>query len=285
MGKLEGKIALVTGSGRNIGRATVLKLAAEGAHVVVNARTNQAEADAVVREAQGLGVKALAVVADVANKNDVEAMAARALSEFGRVDILINNAAIRPHKPFTELTQQDWEAVRGVVLDGALYLTRALIEPMVQNKYGRILFFTGEGAFVGGSGRAHVSAAKMGLVGFARGLASEFAPSQHPGQRGLAGQHRYTARQSRMVSGADAERGRHSAGASGARRRDRRHLPVPGQRRRWLHHRPDDPRQRRKRVLLIRQAMPSVIASRTRSFVRATPSFALMWLQALATVL
>jgi len=176
MGKLEGKVALVTGSGRNIGRATVLKLAAEGAHVVVNARSNQAEADAVVREAKALGVKALAVLADVASKDQVEAMAARALSEFGRVDILINNAAIRPHKPFTEVTQQDWEHVRGVVLDGAVYLTRAVIESMVANQYGRILFFTGEGAFVGGNGRAHVSAAKMGLVGFARGLASEFAP-------------------------------------------------------------------------------------------------------------
>ena len=177
MGKLDGKVALVTGSGRNIGRATVLRLAAEGAQIVVNARTNQAEADAVVREARELGVKALAVIADVAKKDQVEAMAARALSEFGRVDILINNAAIRPHKPFTELTQQDWEHVRGVVLDGALYLTRALIEPMVQNRYGRILFFVGDGAFSGrGAGRAHISAAKMGLIGLARGLASEFAP-------------------------------------------------------------------------------------------------------------
>src|ERR1700733_2505529 len=81
MGKLEGKVAIVTGSGRNIGRATVLKLAAEGAHVVVNARSNQAEADAVVREAQALGVKAFAVVADIASKDQVEAMAARALSQ------------------------------------------------------------------------------------------------------------------------------------------------------------------------------------------------------------
>jgi 3-oxoacyl-[acyl-carrier protein] reductase len=177
MGKLEGKVALVTGSGRNIGRATVLKLAAEGAHVIVNARTNQAEADAVVSEARELGVKAMAVIADVAEKDQVEAMAARALSEFGRIDILINNAAIRPHKSFTELTQQDWEHVRGVVLDGALYLTRALIEPMVKNGYGRILFFVGDGAFSGrGAGRAHISAAKMGLIGLARGLASEFAP-------------------------------------------------------------------------------------------------------------
>ncbi len=175
MGKLAGKVALVTGSGRNIGRATVLKLADEGAHVVVNSRTNQAEADAVANEARARGVKALSVLADVSHKEQVDKMVSKALSEFGRVDILINKAAIRPHKPFTELTMQDWEAVRGVVLDGALYCTRAVIDSMVANRYGRILFFTGEGAFVGGSGRAHVSAAKMGLVGLARGLASEFA--------------------------------------------------------------------------------------------------------------
>jgi NAD(P)-dependent dehydrogenase (short-subunit alcohol dehydrogenase family) len=175
MGKLDGRVALVTGSGRNIGRATVLKLAAEGAHVVVNSRANQAEAEAVAREARALGVKALAALADVARRDEVEAMVARALSEFGRVDVLINNAAIRPHKPFAELTIEDWEAVRGVVLDGAFHCTRAVIRPMLENHYGRILFLTGEGAFVGGSGRAHVSAAKMGLVGLARGLASELA--------------------------------------------------------------------------------------------------------------
>jgi len=176
MGKLDGKVALVTGSGRNIGRATVLKFAAEGAHVIVNARANQAEADEVVREAQALGVKALAILADVGKKDAVEAMADKALSEFGRVDILINNAAIRPHKPFRELTDADWERVRNVVLDGAFYLTRALVGPMAENKYGRILFFGGDGAVSGrGSGRAHLSAAKMGLIGLARGLASEFA--------------------------------------------------------------------------------------------------------------
>jgi 3-oxoacyl-[acyl-carrier protein] reductase len=175
MGKLDGKVALITGSGRNIGRATALKLAREGAHVVVNARTNQAEADAVAGEVRDLGVKALAILADVAKKSEVDALAARALSEFGRVDILINNAAIRPHKPFTEVTVEDWERVRGVVLDGAFYLTQAVIPSMVKNQYGRILFFTGDGAFNGGSGRAHVSAAKMGLIGMARALASEFA--------------------------------------------------------------------------------------------------------------
>ena len=176
MGKLDGKVALITGSGRNIGRATALKLAAEGAQIVVNARSNQAEAEAVAREVRDLGAKSIAVLADIAKKDQVDALAARALSEFGRVDILINNAAIRPHKPFTEVTVHDWEHVRGVVLDGALYLTQAVIPSMVKNQYGRILFFTGDGAFTGGSGRAHVSAAKMGLVGMARALASEFAP-------------------------------------------------------------------------------------------------------------
>ena len=176
MGKLDGKVALVTGSGRNIGRATVLKLAAEGANVVVNSRSNQAEADAVAQEARTLGVKALSALADVAHKEQVDRMIARAMAEFGRIDILINNAAIRPHKPFTELTLEDWETVRGVVLDGAFYCTRAVINTMVANHYGRILFFTGEGAFAGGAMRAHVSAAKMGLVGLARSLAAEFAP-------------------------------------------------------------------------------------------------------------
>src|SRR6185437_14736557 len=176
MGKLEGKVALITGSGRNIGRATALKLAGEGAHVVVNARSNEAEAESVAREVREIGVKSLAIIADVAKKDQVDAMVARAMSEFGRVDILVNNAAIRPHKPFTEVTDQEWETFRGVVLDGAIRCTQAVIPSMVQNKYGRILFFTGDGSFTGGSGRAHVSAAKMGLVGLARALASEFAP-------------------------------------------------------------------------------------------------------------
>src|SRR5207247_3673409 len=156
--------------------ATVLKLAAEGAHVVVNFRTNKAEADAVVQEVHAGGGKALSLLADVSKKEQVDSIVSRALSEFGRIDILINNAAIRPHKPFTEVSLQDWEEVRGVVLDGAFYCTRAVINSMVANQYGRILFFTGEGAFMGGAKRSHVSAAKMGLVGLARSLAVEFAP-------------------------------------------------------------------------------------------------------------
>jgi NAD(P)-dependent dehydrogenase (short-subunit alcohol dehydrogenase family) len=176
VGKLDGKVALVTGSGRNIGRATVLRLADEGAHVIINARSNQAEADAVAEEARARGVKALPILADVSKRDQVDAMVDQALSEFGQIDILINNAAIRPHKPFREVTIEDWESVQGVVLNGAFYTTKAVIEGMAERKYGRILFFMGEGAFAGGAGRAHVSAAKYGLVGLSRSLAAEYAP-------------------------------------------------------------------------------------------------------------
>jgi 3-oxoacyl-[acyl-carrier protein] reductase len=176
LGKLDGKVALVTGSGRNIGRATILKMAAEGADVVVNARSNQAEADAVAKEARAMGVKAMAILADVSNKKQVDSMVSMAIAEFGKIDILVNNAAIRPHKPFLEVTLEDWEYVRGVVLDGAFYATSAIMPSMVKNEYGRIIFFTGDGAFQGPPERAHVSAAKMGLVGMCRSLASEFAP-------------------------------------------------------------------------------------------------------------
>ena len=119
MGKLDDKVALITGSGRNIGRATALKFAEEGADIIVNARCNRDEAEAVAEEVRSLGRRALPVLADVSKKEQVDSMVKMALDEFGRIDILLNNAAIRPHKPFLELTLEDWEYVRGVVLDGA----------------------------------------------------------------------------------------------------------------------------------------------------------------------
>ena len=176
MKRLEGKTALVTGSGRNIGRAIILKLAEDGANVVVNARTNKEEAEAVAAEARALGVVALPFVADVSERQQVTSMFAAAAEQFGGVDILVSNAAIRPRKPFTELTYADWEWVRGVVMDGAFHVAHAAVPNMVKNGYGRIVFFTGDGAFTGTATRSHVSAAKMGVIGLARGLASEFAP-------------------------------------------------------------------------------------------------------------
>ncbi|MBO20281.1 MAG: short-chain dehydrogenase [Chloroflexi bacterium] len=176
MKRLEGKTALVTGSGRNIGRAIILKLAAEGANVVVNARSNTEEAESVAAEARELGVEALPFVADVSDHQQVSNMFAAANEQFGGVDILISNAAIRPHQPFTEVTLEEWHRVRGVVLDGAFHVAHAAIPYMEQKGYGRIVFFTGDGAFKGTAQRSHVSAAKMGIIGLARGLASEFAP-------------------------------------------------------------------------------------------------------------
>ena len=176
MNRLEGRVALVTGSGRNIGRAIILKLAAEDANVVVNARSNREEAESVAAEAAALGVESLVAVADVADEPQVGGMFAAAIERFGKVDILVSNAAIRPHKPFLELTLEDYERVRGVVLDGAFYCARAAIPSMKRNGSGRIVFLTGDGAWNGSAQRSHVSAAKMGVVGLARGLASEFAP-------------------------------------------------------------------------------------------------------------
>ena len=176
MAKLDNKVALITGSGRNIGRATALKFAAAGADLIINARSNREEAESVAAEVRALGRQALPILADVSDQAQVDAMVQQSLDQFGRIDILLNNAAIRPHKPFLELTRADWEYVRGVVLDGAFYCTQAILPSMVANNYGRVLFFTGDGAWAGGAQRGHVSAAKMGLVGIARSLATEFAP-------------------------------------------------------------------------------------------------------------
>ena len=173
---LEGKTALITGSGRNIGRATALMLAKEGVNVVVNARSNQAEVDAVADEVRALGVRALPVLADVADKSAVDSMVGRALEEFGGIDILVSNVAIRPHRPFLEVTDDEWVRIRSVILDGAIYCSQAAIPSMVENGWGCVIFMTGSGTYRGGGNRAHVSAAKMGLAGLARSLAMEMAP-------------------------------------------------------------------------------------------------------------
>ncbi len=173
--RLEGKTALITGSGRNIGRATALALAKEGANIIVNARSNKEEAEAVAQEVRDLGVGAIAALADVADRAQVADMVSKGVAEFGKIDILINNAAIRPHSAFGEASMEDWERVRGVVLDGAIYCTHAVISSMVKNQFGRVLFFCGDGSFTGGSDRAFVSAAKTGLIGLSRSLAQEYA--------------------------------------------------------------------------------------------------------------
>jgi len=173
---LKGHVALVTGGGRNIGRAIVLELAARGADVIVNTRANRDQAESVAREARSLGRSALAVVGDVGRADDVRALAEKALSEFGKVDIVVNNAAIRPGKPFLEMADSEWHQVLGVDLHGAYYTSKAFLPGMVTQRWGRIVNLLGMNALQGYVARAHVSAAKHGLWGLTKALAREFGP-------------------------------------------------------------------------------------------------------------
>jgi 3-oxoacyl-[acyl-carrier protein] reductase len=174
---LEGRTALVTGAGRNIGRAIVLELARRGCNVIVNARANRAQADAVAAEARELGAEAMALLGDVGDAAEVQRMAAQALGRFETVDILVNNAAIRPATPFLELRDDDWHRVLDVDLHAAFYTARALLPGMVAQRWGRVINLTGMNAIHGYAGRAHVSAAKHGLWGLTKALAKEVGSS------------------------------------------------------------------------------------------------------------
>ncbi len=173
---LKGRTAFVTGAGRNIGRAIALELARCGANVVVNARSNREEAEAVVAAARELAVEAIYLLGDVGQAADVQRMAREALEHFGTVDILINNAAIRPAKPFLELDEADWHRVLDVDLNAAFYTAKAFLPAMVAGGWGRIINLTGMNAIHGYAGRAPVSAAKHGVWGLTKALAKEFGP-------------------------------------------------------------------------------------------------------------
>jgi 3-oxoacyl-[acyl-carrier protein] reductase len=172
--ELSGKVAIITGAGRNIGRAIALELALAGAAVVVNVRSNKAEADGVVREIEAAGGKALAVVGDVADPNTAIALADAALKRFGRIDILINNAALRGEMPFEQMSYADWRKIMDVTLDGAFHCVKACLPAMKKNG-GTIINIGGMSAHIGSKHRAHVMTAKAGLVGFSRALAHDLA--------------------------------------------------------------------------------------------------------------
>ena len=174
-GELTGKVAIVTGSGRNIGRAIALALADDGASVVVNARSNRDEAKAVVREIETVGPKALVHVGDIADPVAVQAMVDMAIAEFGRIDILVNNAALRREKPFAEMTYADWREVMNVILDGTFHCVKACLPHLKQSGAGTIVNVGGLSAHTGASDRAHVVTAKAGIIGFTRALAHDLA--------------------------------------------------------------------------------------------------------------
>ncbi len=172
---LDGRVALVTGAGRNIGRAIALDLAKAGAAIVVNARSNRAEADAVAKEITDAGGKAIAELADVTDAEAVMRMVTAAIAHFGRLDILVNNAAVRAEVPFAELDFAKWRAVHAVCLDGAFHCTKAAHMALKASGQGAVINIGGVSAHLGAADRVHVLAAKMGLVGFTRGLAHDLA--------------------------------------------------------------------------------------------------------------
>jgi 3-oxoacyl-[acyl-carrier protein] reductase len=176
--ELAGRVAIVTGAGRNIGRAIALALAAGGAAVVVNARTNRAEADAVVREIETQGGSALAALGDVGDAASVERMAAAAAGKFGRIDILVNNASLRQEKPLDQMTYDDWRAIMAVSLDGAFLCVKACLPHLKKSGAGAIINIGGLSAHTGSKHRAHVVAAKAGIVGLTRALAHDLAADQ-----------------------------------------------------------------------------------------------------------
>ena len=134
--ELTGKVAIVTGAGRNIGRAIALALADGGASIVVNARSNRAEADAVAREIEAAGGKALVHIGDVADAKAVQAMADAAVKHFGRIDILVNNAALRREKPFAEMSYAEWREIIDVTLDGTFHCVKACLPALKKSGAG-----------------------------------------------------------------------------------------------------------------------------------------------------
>ena len=172
----ETRVALITGAGRNIGRAVALSLAGMGFDVVINGSADRVAAEAVAAEARELGGRALVAMGDVGDRAGCLKVAGLAMAEFGRVDVLVNNAALRPQTKFLDIREDDWRRVMGVDLEAALWLGQAVLPGMLERGWGRIVNFTGMNAIHGYAGRAPVSVAKHGLWGLTKSMGKEFGP-------------------------------------------------------------------------------------------------------------
>lgn len=171
--ELDGKVAIVTGSARNIGRAIALELARAGAAVTVNARADGEAAGVVTREIGELGGRAIPVVADVRDQQDVERLVQETLGAFHRIDILVNNAAVRSTKDFTELTYEEWERLRCVACDGALRVSLACVPHLIARGGGCVVGIHGMGSYLAMPEGAHKSAVKDAMAGLHRGMARD----------------------------------------------------------------------------------------------------------------
>lgn len=175
---LTGRVAVVTGAGRGgrgIGRGIAVALAAAGADVVITARTNIADAEAVAAECIALGVKSMAVVADIVDEASVEALFKTTMESFGRVDILVNNAGITRDTLLLRMSVDQWDSVIDANLKGAFLCSRAASKIMLRQKSGRIVNIASVNGLRGSAGQTNYSASKAGLVGFSRSLAKELA--------------------------------------------------------------------------------------------------------------
>lgn len=170
------RTALITGSGKNIGRAVALRLARDGLRVIINGSTDQQACEQVADECRTFGVEAMVVMADVGTSEGTSHLASEAFKRFGQVDVLVNNAAIRPSSKFLEMDEDEWDRVMAVNLGQVFRLCRACLPSMVEAGWGRIINFAGMNAIQGYNGRAHVSVSKHAVWGLTKSLAKEFAP-------------------------------------------------------------------------------------------------------------
>ena len=171
-----GKTAFITGGGKNIGRAIAINLASTGCNIVLNGNSDTGACEETAQVLIEKGVKASIVMGNVGSADEVKRMASEVLDQFGRIDILVNNAAIRPSKPFLEMEDHDWHRVLDIDLNSAFYTCRAFAGGMIEKGWGRIINITGMNAIHGYKGRAPVSAAKHGLWGLTKSLGKEFGP-------------------------------------------------------------------------------------------------------------
>src|SRR5687768_3551190 len=176
--ELAGRVAVVTGSARNIGRAIAVALAGGGAAVVVSARRSQQEAEAVAGEIRQSGGRAVAALADVGDPASAAGLIDTAVREFGRLDILVNNASVRRETDLANLEYAEWREILATTLDGAYLCSRAALPHLITAGGGSIVNIGGLSSHTGASRRAHVIAAKAGLVGLTRALAHDLAPHQ-----------------------------------------------------------------------------------------------------------